>query len=654
MVKQSEIIANISHLLIHPAFMLTVIIAASVWIIDPALDVLVFKEQNFLQQVLQPTIAEKPYLVTFSCVIFSMGTLTIFFYLLMKKQNQRFKQEQQLLKSIIESEPECVKTLSADGCLLSMNPAGLELIEADSFDAVKGQSVYGLIAPEHQQRFKDFHQQVIAGDAQQIQFDLIGLKGTRKTMETHAVPLLGNSNEDTIHLAITRDITEAKILSNKLLYQASHDALTGLVNRGEFEIRLEQSLLRASIDQRAHAVLFMDLDQFKVINDSCGHLAGDQLLKKTADIIRAQLRQQDTVARIGGDEFAILLDYCSEAEAEQLANTLRLKIEALDFYWQGRIFKLTCSIGVAMTDYSTSSVEEALKNADAACFVAKDKGRNRVYLGRANDEVTLKKHSEMQWVAKIHDGIANARFCLFAQLIEGLGKNHLERHAEILVRYRDESNTIVPPGAFLPAAERYGVMVKLDRYIVESTLRYLSDNPELLKEIDTFCINLSGQSIADEEFLNFVITQLAENSTLAKHICFEITETAAISDLDSANDFILQVKKFGCRFSLDDFGSGLSSFAYLKNLPVDFVKIDGEFVKDIADEKLDLAMIRSINEIAQLMGKQTVAEFVESEEIKSLLVEIGVDYAQGFGIHKPTAIEELRLLLLTPNIAKTG
>lgn len=654
MFKQSEFLANMNQLLIHPAFLISTLIAISIWIIDPAVDALLSKELSFLEQLLQPSAIEIFYLLTFSSIIILTGSLSTFFYLLLKNQDQRFRQEQQLLKSIIESEPECVKTVSAEGCLLSMNPAGLELIEAESFEAIRGLSVYDLIAPEHKQQFKTFHQQVIAGDAKQMQFDLIGLKGTRKTMETHAVPLLGENNEDTIHLAITRDITESKRMSNKLIYQASHDILTGLVNRGEFKNRLSQSLFRSSTDQSKHAIFFMDLDQFKVINDTCGHLAGDELLKKTAGIIRSQLRQQDTVARLGGDEFAVLLNYCNSTEAEQLANTLRLKIEALDFFWEGRIFKITCSIGVAIIDYTTADIEEALKNADAACLVAKEKGRNRVYLHDADDEATLKKQGEMQWISRIHDGIANNRFYLFAQLIEGLDKNQLKHHAEILIRYRDNSGTIVPPGAFLPAAERYGVMVKIDRYVVESTLSYLSENPTLLESIDTFCINLSGQSIADEDFLNFVIAQLAVNSSLAKNICFEITETAAISDLSSAHDFILQVKKFGCRFSLDDFGSGLSSFAYLKNLPVDFVKIDGEFVKDIAEEELDLAMIRSINEIAQLMGKQTVAEFVESEAIRSLLINIGVNYAQGFGIHKPQAIEELQADLLKQKIAKAS
>jgi len=522
-----------------------------------------------------------------------------------------------------------------------MNPAGLSMIEADSFASVKGISVFELIAPEHQEAFRAFHQSVMQGHNKELVFDITGKKGSRKTVESHAVPLYGRSGNIEGHLAITRDITNAKQLADKLSYQASHDGLTGLVNRVEFEHRLHNSIARASADNCTHAVFFMDLDQFKVINDTCGHLAGDQLLIRTGAVLRKQLRQQDTVARLGGDEFAVLLDYCSEEEAIKLANRLREEIAAIKFQHQGRSMKVSASIGVVMIDRLTPNVTEILRCADLACYAAKDSGRNHVYLYSEDDGQTAQRQGEMDWIATIHSGIDEKRFSLYAQLIENLDGAKHGYHAEILLRYIDESGNTFPPGAFLPAAERYGITPSIDRYVVENTLQMLASEPLLLENIKTYCINLSGHSIANQDFRIFVENLFDKYDTLAEHICFEITETAAISNLSSAIAFIECLKKLGCRFSLDDFGSGLSSFGYLKNLPVDYVKIDGEFVRDITTNSLHLAMIRSINDISHLMGKKTVAEFVENDEIKALLVEMGVDFAQGYGIHKPGALEDL-------------
>jgi len=634
----------------NPLFFLTVIVASSVWLIEPLLHV-ANSNQNGTLGLMDASLTGVYYHLAVSVIILVMGFSSIVMNLRMKNYYLSFKQEQELLSAIIEAEPECVKTVAADGSILSMNRAGLNLVEADSFETIDGASVFGLIAPEYQQQFKELHESVIAGKGGQLQYDLIGLKGSRRTMETHAVPLASRSGKGNVHLGVTRDITEAKVLSNRLHYQATHDMLTGLVNRAEFEQRLEQSLKRANADKCAHAVFFIDLDQFKVINDTCGHFAGDQLLKQAAAIFRSQLRAHDTVARLGGDEFAVLLEYCSEEEAEELATKLRAEIEVRDFIWEDRSFRYTCSIGLVMIDYATPSLAEVLKNVDAACYIAKDRGRNCVYMHRTDDDSTLQKIGEMHWIAKIHEGINSNRFMLYAQLIQGLGADQNSLHAEVLLRYVDDDGSSVPPGAFLPAAERYGVMSQVDRYVVASTLDCLKENRRLLERVDLICINLSGQSIADEDFLNFAIDQLTENAEFATYLCFEITETAAISNLNSANHFIRTMRALGCRFSLDDFGSGLSSFAYLKNLPVDYVKIDGEFVRDIATDTLNLAVIKSINEIAHLLGKQTVAEYVENDEIKRLLVDVGVNYVQGYGIHKPQPIGQLRESLLQAPVA---
>ncbi|NNC55749.1 MAG: EAL domain-containing protein, partial [Pseudomonadales bacterium] len=521
------------------------------------------------------------------------------------------------------------------------------------FDEVANSEVVGLVAPEFQDKFWSFHKNIIAGNSEIVEFDIIGLQGQRKTVESHGVPLRNAKGFVTAHLAVTRDITNTKQLNTELKHQASHDSLTGLVNRLEFESRLEVSIERARKDESMHAVFFLDLDQFKVVNDTCGHFAGDHLLKQLAQLLRDNFRKQDTIARLGGDEFALLLECCSEEDALVHARMLREKIEAMDFFWEGKVFKLTASVGAVMVDESMDTVTQVLLNADTACYAAKDRGRNRVFLLKPDEEAAKRDRGQMDWVARIHEGIREKRFQLYAQMIESLNGER-RAHAEILLRYEDVDSNIIPPGAFLPAAERYDIISKLDRYVVENTLHQLVNHPEIFERISRVSINLSGQSVADESFLAFIFEQFERWPEMSNRICFEITETAAMHDVAVAQDFINKIRTLGCEFSLDDFGSGLSSFAYLKNLPVDFVKIDGEFVRDIASDETHYAMIRSINDIAHLMQKRTVAEFVEDDEIKALLKDLGVDYAQGYGIHKPQPLGELQAWLVDSPESKAG
>ncbi len=632
---------NVQNFFRSSYFLCTGLFAAGAWLIDPLIDSIVFGEGDFMQQLLNPQPFEL-YIRTAWCLsILIPGSVATIALMRVQTQHRQLQAEQELLSRIIDSEPECVKTVAQDGTLLSMNPAGLKIVEADQFQDVQGASVYDLIAPEDRQRYIAFNARIFAGQSEQTEYDVIGLKGTRKTVESHAVPLLDDNDKVKAHLAITRDITEAKRLGEQLSYQASHDMLTDLINRNEFERRVNSCLTRSASDNSHHAVLFLDLDQFKLINDTCGHLAGDQLLRQLGELLRSQVRQQDSVARMGGDEFAILLEYCSLKEAKILAHKLRHAIDAFQFPWDNRTFKVTASIGLVAITPTSAGVMEILRDADAACYVAKDRGRNRIQVYQLDDEATSRQQGEMQWVSKIHDGIREERFCLFAQIIEGLNPANPEQHAEILLRYREQSGELAPPGAFLPAAERYGIAAKLDRYVVDKTLEQLTDDPSLLARVTTYSINLSGHSIADEDFLAFVMTQFKCHPHLATHICFEITETAAISHLATATQFISCLKTLGCRFSLDDFGSGLSSFGYLKNLPVDYVKIDGDFVRDIMTDPIHLAMVRSINDIGHLMGKGTIAEFVESEAIKQELARVGIDFAQGYAVGKPRPLAQL-------------
>ena len=437
-------------------------------------------------------------------------------------------------------------------------------------------------------------------------------------------------------LAITFMRKQSK---EQLTYHASHDALTSLVNRREFERRTER-LLEDNSDVREHALCFMDLDQFKVVNDSCGHSAGDELLRQLTTVLKTVVRKRDTLARLGGDEFAVLMEHCSLEQARRLTDAIQTAISDYIFSWDKRNFKVGISIGLVEINKETSNLNELMKDADAACYMAKELGRNRTHVYHPEDQDLVKRSGEMQWISRINHALEEDRYCIYAQTIEAVGDDN-GGHYELLIRMVDENGEIVPPGAFLPAAERYNVIYKLDEWMIDKSFSLLTQNPVFLEHTDFCSINLSGQSLSSTDMLNYIVTKMDELNVPAEKICFEITETAAISHLSTAIKFISTLKGLGCRFSLDDFGSGLSSFAYLKNLPVDFLKIDGIFVKDIADDPIDRAMVKSINDVGHVMGMHTIAEFVENEQIRSCLEVIGVDYVQGYGIGKPRPLEEL-------------
>lgn len=439
------------------------------------------------------------------------------------------------------------------------------------------------------------------------------------------------------------DITESHNLSEQLAYYANHDVLTGLVNRREFEHRLNRVLETAREDQSEHALCYMDLDQFKVINDTSGHVAGDELLRQLGSLLNKLVRRRDTLSRLGGDEFGILMEHCTLEQAKRVANKLRQTIEDFRFVWEDRIFTIGVSIGlVPITGTSISSIE-ILKQADAACYAAKDTGRNRIHIYAADDTELARRSGEMQWVAQINRALDEDRFCLYAQAITPVIEHtdDVGAHYELLIRMLNNDGELIPPGAFLAAAERYNLSPRIDRWVIDRTIQWLLSEEGQVESLSHCTINLSGLSLGDDAFLSHVVSRIRESEIPASKICFEITETAAIANLSSATMFIRTLKSLGCQFALDDFGSGLSSFAYLKTLPVDYLKIDGVFVKDIENDPIDLAMVKSINDIGKVMGKRTIAEFVENDRILSKLKEIGVDYAQGFYIGKPLALEQL-------------
>ena len=437
---------------------------------------------------------------------------------------------------------------------------------------------------------------------------------------------------------VLHDMTQERQYIANLSWQATHDALTGLANRREFEFRLEQALHQLSRQPGRHALMFLDLDQFKLVNDTCGHAAGDELLRHICALLQSGLREGDTLARLGGDEFGILLENCAPPACEKIAESLRQTVQNLHFVWKGRPFVTTVSIGLVHVTQAPTTLEALLRAADMACYMAKEKGRNRVQLYHPDDSELSLRFGEMAWVQRLHMALEENRFCLYAQEIAALG--HTEAgggHVEILLRLHDEAGRMIFPDSFIPAAERYGLMTSLDRWVVQNVFKIIAQciSRQEPGPMAMCAINLSGNTIGDNEFLIFLREQFVTYAVPPEMICFEITETSAISNLASAIKFINELKELGCHFSLDDFCAGMSSFAYLKHLPVDFLKIDGSFVRDMLDDPINRAMVEVINHIGHVMGKRTIAEFVETSQIEQALLEIGVDYAQGYNIQRP-------------------
>ncbi len=467
---------------------------------------------------------------------------------------------------------------------------------------------------------------------------LIRRDGNELYIESTASPIRDGKGNVTGGVLVFHDVSESRELNRRLSYHASHDILTGLVNRREFENRLERALKSAKARETSYALLYLDLDQFKIVNDSCGHSAGDALLGQLGALLKSKIRWRDTLARLGGDEFGVLLESCSLEEAMQTAEALRVAIGDYKFTWDERTFRLGVSVGVVPITADNEDVASLLSAADSACAAAKEAGRNRIHSFQENDIDLMRRRREMQWAARINNALEENRFELFRQTIQPLQSESQGAHYEILLRMRDESGGIISPGLFIEAAERYGITPSIDRWVIRSAFRWLVSEADERERLELCSINLSGQSLGDEKFLPFVIDQFQMSGLDATRICFEITETAAIASYSQANRFINALKELGCKFALDDFGTGLSSFGYLKHFPVDFLKIDGSFVKEILHDPIDREMVRSINEIGHLTGKQTIAEFAENEEIITMLRGMGIDYAQGYGVSEPKRV----------------
>lgn len=416
---------------------------------------------------------------------------------------------------------------------------------------------------------------------------------------------------------------------------ALHDALTGLKNRTSFHRGLEELLDEARLHDSRHSLLFLDLDQFKVINDTCGHLAGDEMLKQLAGVLQRSIRANDHLARLGGDEFCILLENCMLDQAREIAESLRVAVHDFRFLWDGKLFSVGVSIGIVGIDRSSGGANDILSAADIACYAAKDNGRDAIQVYERDDLELTRRRGEMDWVSRIDAALDGGHFRLWRQPIRSLADDGEFKihHYELLLRLLDHDGNVVLPGAFLPAAERYDRMREIDRWVVDHALQYVGKHRESGEQFHA--INLSGASMGDNSLREFVADRLAVHGVDPTGICFEVTETVAIGNFKAAVDFMQALRKLGCRFALDDFGSGLSSFAYLKSLPVDYIKIDGRFIRNLHTDKMDRAIVEAIHRVAHVANLRTIAEFVEDASVVAVLRAVGVDFAQGYGIGRP-------------------
>ncbi len=567
-----------------------------------------------------------------------------------KAAEEALYQEKELAEITLESIGDAVLTTNADGLVTYLNPVAQKLCgwEGEAACGLPADQVFHIVSEHDRLRMESPIDRVLQqGETSGLANHtvLLSKSGDEYAIEDSAAPIRARDGRLVGAVLVFRDVTHTRQMARNLSWQASHDALTDLVNRREFENMLGTMLHTACSRGLRHAMLYIDLDQFKVVNDTCGHQAGDELLRQLSAILSERMRQSDLLARLGGDEFGVLLDGCSIEQAERIALQLLDAIRAFRFSWQGRLFSISASIGVTAIDADCKSVEVAMSAADTACFMAKDKGRNQVQVFRIDDEEVSSRQGEMSWVSRLVKCADENRFFLNFQRVQALGHGDGRHHLEVLLRMKDESGRTVPPMAFIPAAERYNLMPNIDRWVIRRMITCLAghlrgDDAAAYDQLQV-AINVSGVSLSDESLLDFILQQFDETGVSPGRFCFEITETAAISNLSRVTRFMRRLKTMGCRFALDDFGSGLSSFAYLKNLPVDFLKIDGVFVKGTARDAADFAMVESINRVGHVMGMQTIAEFVEDADILRCMRNIGVDFVQGHHIHQPEGFSSL-------------
>jgi len=557
-----------------------------------------------------------------------------------KNSEQALFDEKERAYVTLESIGEGVITTDIHGNIELVNPMAEKLTGWNAAEA-QGQpisQVFNIINEVTRERSTDVvdlclkNSQSISTTEKNI---LINSNGDEYHIEDTIAPIRSRGKGVIGVVVVFRDVSNTRKMARQMAYQAKHDSLTGLVNRTEFEARLNRAISTSKNEHREHALLYMDLDHFKIVNDTAGHFAGDELLKQLTALLSTKMRDSDTLARLGGDEFGILLENCPADSAKEVALKVHAMVNDFRFVWEDSFFEIGISVGLVAIGEHTKNITALLSEADVACYIAKEQGRNKVHIHTAEDEEHEKRKNEMRIVSDIMLALDEDRFVLYHQRIVPIASvANDEYHSEVLIRMIGEDGQIISPYAFIPSAERYYLMPQIDKKVVKLVVDYMKDFI-FESENDTFSINLSGQSLTDETMLDFLVKSIKESNVDPVHFCFEVTETSAIRNLEQASHMIAEIKALGCKFSLDDFGSGLSSFAYLKNLDVDYLKIDGGFVIDMLENETDASMVEAINHLGHVMGLKTIAEYVENDAILQKLRILGIDYAQGFGLHVP-------------------
>ena len=555
-------------------------------------------------------------------------------------------QKNELLRVTMQSIGDSVITTDANGCVTWLNPVAERMTGWTNSEASGRPLAHVFHIVNEQTRLPTenpvdtcLKQGKIVGLANHTL--LISKHGEEFGIEDSAAPIRNAAGDVLGVVLVFHDVTEQRRMSGEMSYRATHDELTGLVNRAEFEARMRRLLQKSHEDGSHHAMMFIDLDQFKLVNDACGHSAGDQLLQQVSALLGEAVRARDTLARLGGDEFGVILDHCTGEQAQRVAQQICDRMEEFRFLHDGRRFRIGTSIGLVAVSNAFATVAAVMQAADTSCYAAKEAGRNRVHTWFDTDQALRERHGEMQWTTRIEQALDEDKFVLYAQRITALGDGGQGIHAEVLLRMVDHDGSIIGPAAFIPAAERFNLASRIDRWVLRNATAWLEMHG-VQANVQTLSVNLSGQSVGDRAFHRQVMEKLAAlPSDICRRLCFEITETAAVTNLGDAALFIEQVRALGVRISLDDFGSGASSFGYLKSLRVDYLKIDGQFIKDLVDDPLDDAAVRCFVDVARVVGVKTVAEYVDREAVLQGVKALGIDFAQGFHLHKPEQIDQL-------------
>jgi diguanylate cyclase (GGDEF)-like protein/PAS domain S-box-containing protein len=567
-------------------------------------------------------------------------------------ERQLFR-EKELAQVTLHSIGDAVITTDVKGCVDYLNPTA-EVLTGWRIQEAKGKPISDVMPIIHEMTRMPITNPVehVLLHRRRVELVnhavLINRFGEEYAIQDSAAPILGNDGTLLGVVLAFHDVTQTRLMERQLAWQASHDSLTGLMNRREFERKLTEAIARSRRDGQQHVLCYLDLDRFKVINDSYGHAAGDELIRQVAILLRNQLPAADIVARLGGDEFGIIMYNCDLEKAQHMSNAIRTSIQDFRFVWQNHYSTICASIGLVQIDAQSSDLAEVMSAADAVCYAAKNRGRNRVYPYHEDDAEVAQQRAERQWIERLNRALETDRFQLYAQTIQlTSAPDHQGIHLhEVLLRMVDEQGDLILPLNFMPAAEQYSLMPHIDQWVIRKFFQLYEKQAGVCLRSDTikdclFTINLSGASVNDDQFLDFLRQQFDEFQVPPQSICFEITERVAIANLEKAAQLIREIKQIGCRFALDDFGSGVSSFSYLRHLPIDYLKIDGNFVKSLLSDPVNCAIVESVNHIGHLMGIQTIAEFVETSDVREQLKVMGIDYVQGFAVHRPVPLLDL-------------